>query len=144
MEAVCVHFSMNHDQFAHRIVERLNEGVDHLPPGIEQRLSRARQTALARQARPSPSVLSSGAAQLSLGWRSSPWTRPALAIFALLLALSALFGLQYQRALDAAQQAADIDADILGDETPLQSYADPAFSLVVRFGLLPNHGSASD
>jgi hypothetical protein len=112
-----------------RIAARLSEGSERVDPDISERLRFAREKAVerARAARTadSPVVLSSGRSAV-LGGTSNWWMRfaSALPIVALVVGLMLI---QYSHNQAQISTAAEVDADLLGDDLPPTAYSDAGF-----------------
>lgn len=117
---------MNEQDFAERIVAKLDEGLDDLPTGTLYRLRLAREAALSRahtQEQPDAAggVLSgAGSARLLSA-------RILVPVFGLILGLSAVLLWQQQHARQA--DYAELDAQVLSDELPVTAYLDTGFEI---------------
>jgi hypothetical protein len=114
------------DELARRIVKLLDEGAEDLGPAQRERLSAARNAALARyRAAPMPSWVPAWAGDVSrftehrvLG------VRYLVPIAALVLGLA---GVVYVHSNSASSDIAEIDAGLLTDELPINAYLDKGF-----------------
>lgn len=130
------------DTFAKKVVQALDEGLDQLDPQIQSKLSQARARAMQAHGRPASVSLFQGGSTLALGQaqRFKLPHRAAAALVALALCFSG-WSAHSQWVNANAEAAADLDAQILADDAPLQAYSDPLFSMTVRQGLLKNRAS---
>jgi len=115
---------MNEQQFGNRIRHLLNQGLQ-LDAGTTERLRAARQAALARQ-RPEPTPVLRWAdnvfgGELSWGSLSARVLLPALA---LVIATAGIYSWQEKQRL---AEIAEIDAQLLTDELPIDAYLDRGF-----------------
>jgi hypothetical protein len=120
-----------HDLFAQRVAARLDEGLDQLAPHLVSRLDQARKAALLHA---KPQNTSTWAGPNVLAW-SGFGRRASTGLAALALLGAAMWG-QYARIQWAADEAADIDEEILSQPAPVQAYTDPAFLAAWRSGRL--------
>jgi hypothetical protein len=114
------------DELAQRIVKLLDESADNIGPAQRQRLSAARQAALARH-RPAPvaawapvwaGTISRFTEQRAFG------VRYVIPIAALVLGLASVV---YVQSNGTSSDIADIDAGLLTDELPISAYLDKGF-----------------
>jgi hypothetical protein len=114
------------EELAQRIVKLLDESADNIGPAQRQRLSAARQAALARH-RPAP------VAAWAPAWAGtiSRFTehrafgvRYVIPIAALVLGLASVV---YVQSNSTSSDIADIDAGLLTDELPISAYLDKGF-----------------
>lgn len=119
------------DTFAKRVASRLDEGVGQLDPRIVSKLDQARLQAL--RAHHARSTLRVGSSLLA--WMPAWGSRTSAALGAMALVAAALWG-QYARIQWAADEAADLDEQILSQPAPMQAYTDPAFLAAFRSGAL--------
>jgi hypothetical protein len=123
------------DLFAKKITQRLNEGLSDIEPHIQQRLNVARNIAISKSTQNNATHVGSNQLALNLAYFKSKINGFAVL---LLLILAMVSSIQYTQIQATADEAADLDAEILSDDTPVQAYTDPVFSLVFRSGLLSN------
>lgn len=125
---------MNEAEFAHKIRDRLDEGLD-LRPDRSERLRTARERALARQRLGAPvaAVVARRGGTALLGGPGAVLTR---IILPAVIVLAALFGYnEWQQAqreallqIDPqAAETADIDAGLLTSDLPIDAYLDKGF-----------------
>ncbi len=130
---------MNETEFAYRVRQALNEGAERLDYRSSERLRLAREAALARLqpggTRPMwvPALrlapAAAGGMYTPAGWA---WLR-RLGVVAPLLALAIGFvGLYQWHSSQQITELADIDLAVLLDDTPIQTYADKGFSVMLR------------
>jgi hypothetical protein len=118
---------MNEQDFAERIVRKLDQGLDDLPPGTLYRLRLARGTALSRAHTQELATEEQAGWGLSGGVSARLLNRRVLVpLFGLILGLSAiLFWQQSSRQPDYAE----LDAQVLSDELPVTAYLDTGFEI---------------
>ena len=121
---------MNHPEheLAKKLVQYLDYGVDHLEPGVRERLAAARRSALSHYRREQPATV------LGLAWagQAAVWltehrfhsTRMLIAAAALALATA---GVVYWQNAGPANGLTDIDLNLLTDELPINAYLDKGF-----------------
>ena len=116
------------DQFARRIVEHLDEGVELIGPATRQRLLAARSAALARhRAQPAPvaGLAWAGHAVSRITEGRFLGARHVVAISTLVLALA---GIAYwQKTAAPVNELAEIDTALLSGELPINAYLDKGF-----------------
>ncbi len=109
------------DRIARQLRQTLDSGSAQLPPGVTERLYRARNAALARH-------------QSDGRWRhdsqggvlAAILPRLRFILMALALALG-LLGSYYWHLLDEAQQHGEIDSELLADDLPPTVHTDQGF-----------------
>jgi Protein of unknown function (DUF3619) len=135
---------MNQVEFAYRVRQALNEGTDRIPYRVAVRLEQARRAALARQKAVAEKPLWTPA--LRFGGRRSAvavldepsggwlWLRRvALLVLFPIAILGAGFGYIYQWHEDQLiAERANLDLAVLLDDTPIDTYADKGFSVMIR------------
>jgi hypothetical protein len=121
---------MNEHEFGYRIKQSLNQGLT-LDEGELQRLKAAREAALSRQqaAAPVPWYAWAGAAAGSAG--NSRQIVSRVVFPALVLALG-LFVVNYWHQAQLAQENAEIDAEVLTGDLPIDAYLDKGFDAWLR------------
>ncbi|MNC85516.1 hypothetical protein D3C83_11190 [compost metagenome] len=114
-------------ELARKLVQHLDHGLDHLEPGVRQRLAVARNAALARY-RAQPQA----AHELAGGGGIAAWfgdghgqARQLVLLSALLLAAAAYF--YWPANGGPSSELAEIDASLLTDELPVNAYLDKGF-----------------
>lgn len=111
---------MKQDEFARRVVERLNQRLDALPATITSRLARTRSQALERK--PVHRSLRIGLADWAAGHRIM--LRVAVPALFVLIAASTIFFKQAAPEHDPF----DVETALIGDELPIHAYTDPGFA----------------
>lgn len=117
-----------------RLSALLSEGSEALPNDIATRLQFAREQAVerARQARrlqAAPAATVQGGASLALGgfgFGKQSWLRLA-SLLPLVALVAGLVLIQHEHMAAQIQVAADVDADLLGDDLPPSAYGDAGF-----------------
>ncbi len=133
---------MNEVEFAYRVRQALNEGADRLPYRVVVRLEQARRKALARQKagldRPLwvPALRfatrGDGLAALDKPAPAWLWVR-RLSLVVPLVALTVGFVSIYQwRQEQVIAEHANMDLAVLLDDTPIDTYADKGFGVMIR------------
>jgi hypothetical protein len=114
------------DELARRIVNLLDEGTANLGPAQRDRLSAARQAALARHRTASaPAWAPAWAGNFSRFTEHRLYgVRYLIPVAALVLGLA---GVAYVNSNGAPSDIADIDAGLLTDELPINAYLDKGF-----------------
>jgi hypothetical protein len=131
---------MNQVEFGYRVRQALNEGTDRLPYRVTARLEQARRTALARRKgasqprwvpapRLAPDRLGGGFDASGAGWL---WLRRfALVVPVVVLAFGFVSIYQWREDQTIAEHA-NIDLAVLLDDTPIDTYADKGFGVMIR------------
>lgn len=122
---------MNADDlnFAYKVRHALNEHLDNLPAATTDRLAAARQLALSRK-KPESTLLAAGrrvAGPASRLFSMSSLGRFAVVAPLLVLALG-LSGMYQVEEKQRIAELAELDADVLADDLPLQAYLDDGFN----------------
>lgn len=130
---------MNEHQFAERVAVALDEAAEHLPYKVTHRLQAARQAALSRLPELQPEFATEGArAALALGAREvghGPRRGRVLAtaIVSLLVLAAGLTAISVWSELEAADENADLDMEVLADDdVPISAYADRGFGVFIK------------
>jgi hypothetical protein len=124
---------MNEQQFGLRVRQTLDHGLN-LDPGRLARLRTAREAALSRQSVAAPSSWLSWAGEVA-GTSTSPrHVVSRLILPALVLALG-LFVVNYWHQAQLAQENAEIDAEVLTGDLPIDAYLDRGFDAWLRRSL---------
>ena len=133
---------MNEVEFAYRVRQALNEGADRLEYRVVLRLEKARRAALERQKAdldrplwvPALRFAAAGSSSWSLN-ESAPawiWLR-RLGVLAPIIALAVGFvGIYRWHEDQAIAERANIDLAVLLDDTPIDTYADKGFGVMIR------------
>ncbi len=118
--------SLPEHELARRIARYLNHGVDHIEPGVRERLIAARNTALSKY-RERPQLVAglawAGAAARIVEHRHYG-ARYLIAVATIVLAL---VGIAYWQSTWPVNELADIDTSLLTDELPINAYLDKGF-----------------
>jgi hypothetical protein len=116
---------MNEDEFARKIVARLDQGLGGIRQGTLYRLQTARNNALNRYREPvQPVGVTGWAGELAFRLGQSRYLNGRY-LMALTLLLVSLMGVTYWRA--QTNDIADIDAGLLTCELPISAYLDNDF-----------------
>ena len=133
---------MNEVEFAYRVRQALNEGADRLPYRVVARLEQARRRALAQQRAavdrplwvPALRFAPKGGGLADLDKPTPAWLwvqRLGLAVP--LVALTVGFVSIYQwREDQVIAEHANMDLAVLLDDTPIDTYADKGFGVMIR------------
>lgn len=121
---------MNADDlnFAYKVRHALNEQLDNLPRATTDRLAAARALALARK-KPESGILVAGRQLAGPAGRffSTPLLgrlSVAVPLLVLVAGLSGLYQVQHQQRI---AEVAELEAEVLTDELPLNAYLDDGF-----------------
>lgn len=125
---------MNERQFSVQIKNALDESADHLPYKVAHRLSAARESALSRMPADGAALMmrqASGSGPVArmeagLGWRFAGILVPVCIL------VIGLFSLQAWDVSAKAEELADVQAAMLTDEVPIDTYADRGFGVFVK------------
>lgn len=125
---------MNQQELPRKVAQRLEEGLETIPPAIARRLRTAREAALARVQ--GDEVLVGRSRGGTLAGAPGRFVDRRLLAPALALVLALLGVLYWQQAQRVQQNAdaryadmGDLDADVLGDELPVTAYLDQGFEI---------------
>ncbi|MFO1415545.1 MAG: DUF3619 family protein [Burkholderiales bacterium] len=117
----------NDDEFAKKITGYLDIGAASMKAGTAYRLQQARAQALARLGAPAE-VAETRLAHALVGGGGTGGTRRGLWLgFAVLLVAALAFGYQQWTAYQQANELADLDAQILSSDLPIDAYLDRGF-----------------
>ena len=116
---------MNEQEFGFRIKQSLNHDLE-LSPNTVQRLEVARQAALAHQRQSSPATWLSWAGQMAGSAGNPRYIVSRVVLPALVLSLG-LFIVNYWHQAQVAQENAQIDAEVLTGDLPIDAYLDKGF-----------------
>ena len=135
---------MKQETFAFRVRQALNEGVTHIDYKSQLRLQKAREAALARlKPSPRPQTISVRVPTLQLATAGGPalggapegglwrWLRGAGLVAPLVVLVVGFVGIYHWQQMRSIEALANIDFAVLMDETPVETYADRAFSAVL-------------
>lgn len=133
---------MNEVEFAYRIRQALNEGADHLDYRVVLRLEQARRRALAGQKAvveaplwvPALRFAAEGGAPPPLDPATSAWLwLRRLGLLAPIIVLAIGFvGISRWHEDQEIAEHANIDLAVLLDDTPIDTYADKGFGVMIR------------
>jgi hypothetical protein len=114
---------MNEENFAERVAQHLDSGLDDLPAGTLYRLRLAREKALSqlRDGDMPEATPALGAPLLS--------RRLLVPLFAVILTLSGMVFWQHQTIQNNNRDLAELDAQVLSDELPVTAYLDQGFEV---------------
>lgn len=131
---------MRETDFAHRVRQALNEGLDHLDYKTTLRLEQARGAALARRRQhetqrvpaarwamaggPSADIPSPGGM-----W---PWLQRLGLVAPMLVLFVGFIGIYEWQNRQLIEELADIDFAVLLDEGPIDAYADQGFGVMLK------------
>jgi hypothetical protein len=121
---------MNEQRFGHRIRQSLNQGLS-LDEASLSRLSTARESALSHQRTTVPSSRLAWAGELAGSFATPRFLVSRLMLPALVLALG-LFIVNYWHQAQLAQENAEIDAEVLTGDLPIDAYLDKGFDAWLR------------
>lgn len=131
---------MNEAEFAYRIRQALDEGAARVDYTVSLRLEKARRAALDRAAARQSAALWVPALQLATaggpakpgGSRLWAWMlRVGLAVPLVALGL-AIVGIKQWQSDRTIAEVADIDFAVLLDDTPINTYADKGYGVMLR------------
>ena len=136
---------MKEVEFAYRVRQALNEGTDRLPYRVVVRLEQARRNALARQKVvaeeprwvPARRLAAAGAALAALDKPQSSWLwmhrlSVVVPIVALAVGFVGIYRWHQEQASAEIAEHANIDLAVLLDDTPIDTYADKGFGVMMR------------
>jgi hypothetical protein len=114
-------------ELAKKLVRYLDYGVDHLEPGVRERLAAARRTALSQYREKPATVLGLAWAGQAAHWLTEHrFHSPHLLIAAAALIL-ATTGVVYWQSTKPANGLTELDVYLLTDELPINAYLDKGF-----------------
>jgi hypothetical protein len=134
---------MNEQAEALKICRHLDQGTEHLPYRVSERLAAARAAALARvaaepaeaagQAAAHPAPPSGRDKRTEKGGKSAPlwWRLAATAVPLALLAVGVVV-VDTVRQEQSAAELAEVDSALLTDDVPLVAYADHGFGVYIK------------
>ena len=114
-------------ELARKVVQRLDDGLDHLEAGTRERLAAARRAALSRYREAPVTVLGlawAGQAVALITEHHLYSPRLMVAVAALVIAMA---GVIYWQNLGPSNDLADIEISLLTDELPINAYLDKGF-----------------
>jgi hypothetical protein len=116
---------MNEQEFGYRIKQSLNGGLS-LDERALERLKGAREAALSRQRAAAPASWLAWAGDVAGSVGNPRYFFSRLVLPALVLALG-LFVVNYWQQAQLAQENAEIDAEVLTGDLPIDAYLDKGF-----------------
>jgi Protein of unknown function (DUF3619) len=136
---------MNEQQFSLHVRRALDESAEKLPFKVTHRLGAARELALSRLGDTSVSATPLGFAglapvlaqqsagrSLSFSSGSSTWWRLAGTVLPLLIVALGLVSMHAWDLSAKAEELAEVDAEMLSDEVPIDTYADRGFGVFLK------------
>ena len=114
-------------ELAKKLVEYLDYGVDHLEPGVRERLAAARRTALSRYREKPATVLGLAWAGQAAHWLTGHRPHSARLLITAAALVLATAGVVYWHSTGPANGLTDIDLNLLTDELPINAYLDKGF-----------------
>ena len=118
---------MNEQELAGKIVQHLDQGLDHLKQGTLYQLQSARQAAIDRYVEaPQPAFGRAWAGDIAFNVSHSRHLN-ARNLLALGLLLLSLIGVTYWQVAVQANDIAEIDANLLSGDLPIDAYLDSDF-----------------
>jgi hypothetical protein len=137
---------MKEVEFGYRIRQALNEGTERLPYRVVMRLEQARKTALARQKAGVEGLVwvaarrfaPQGGGLAALDEPTGPWLwlgrlgLVAPMIVALVVGFVGIYQWQQDQAIAEIAEHANMDLAVLLDDTPIDTYADQGFGVMLR------------
>jgi hypothetical protein len=116
---------MNEDDLARRVVQGLDSRLDELPAGVQARLDKSREAAIARYRERARSGWAGAIADWLRGWALVHRTAVRLAIPAVFV-IAATSGVFYWQS-QSHHHIIEFEAALLADELPIHAYTDPGF-----------------
>jgi hypothetical protein len=120
-------------RFARGITAALDRSLLEPPTGVTERLRFAREAAVERararhavSAAGHPVALAAGGTAI-LGFARSAWWGRVASVLPVIALVAGLVLIVEQQQADQIAVAAQIDAELLGDDLPLKAYRDPGF-----------------
>ena len=124
-------------RFARCIVARLSDQADRAAPEIGERLRFARERALdaGRRARTQVEGVGIDAQGTGiLGFSQSPWWQRFASALPVVALLAGLVLIQDWQTRSQISVAAEVDAELLGDDLPIDAYKDAGFVEYLKAG----------
>ena len=127
-----------HDAFGQKVAARLTAGQADIHHDISERLRVARQMAVAKRKRVAMSKTAGavygggGSASLSFDDEGISWWNRFASFLPLLILVVGLIAIADIQTTQQAQEAAELDADLLTDALPASAYADPGFAQFLK------------
>ncbi len=128
---------MNEKQFSLQIRKALDESADRLPYKVTHRLGAASELALSRmQSMPvgfaalAP-TMAGNVTSSSMNGAGAIW-RYTATLLPLLIVVVGMFAMQAWDVSAKAEELAEVDAEMLADEVPIDTYADRGFGVFLK------------
>ncbi|MBK7027383.1 MAG: DUF3619 family protein [Polaromonas sp.] len=127
-----------HDAFGQKVAARLTAGQADIHHDITERLRVARQMAVAKRKRVAMSKTAGavygggGSATMSFDDEGLSWWNRFASFLPLLILVVGLIAIADIQTTQQAQEAAELDADLLTDALPASAYADPGFAQFLK------------
>ena len=127
-----------HDAFGQKVAARLTAGQADIHHDISERLRVARQMAVAKRKRVAMSKTAGavygggGSATMSFDDEGLSWWNRFASFLPLLILVVGLIAIADIQTTQQAQEAAELDADLLTDALPASAYADPGFAQFLK------------
>jgi hypothetical protein len=121
---------MNEQELGFRIKQALNHNGD-VPAGALARLEAARASALLHQRQPAPASVLNWAGSVA-GVSGGPRHVVSRVVLPALVLALGLFVVNYWHQAQLAQENAEIDAEVLTGDLPLDAYLDKGFDAWLR------------
>ncbi len=127
-----------HDAFGKKVAARLTAGQADIHHDISERLRIARQMAVAKRKRVAMSKTAGavygggGSATMSFDDEGLSWWNRFASFLPLLILVVGLIAIADIQTTQQAQEAAELDADLLTDALPASAYADPGFAQFLK------------
>lgn len=114
-------------ELAKKLVQYLDYGVDHIEPGVRERLAAARRSALSHYREKPATVLGLAWAGQAAHWLTEHRFHSARLLIAAAALVLATAGVVYWQSAGPANGLTDIDLNLLTDELPINAYLDKGF-----------------
>ena len=114
-------------ELAKKLVQYLDYGVDHIEPGVRERLAAARRSALSHYRERPATVLGLAWAGPAARWRTEYRFNSARLLIAAATLVLATAGVVYWQSAGPANGLTEIDLNLLTDELPINAYLDKGF-----------------
>jgi hypothetical protein len=121
---------MNEDDLAKRIVSRIDQGLDDIPPSALDRLAIARRAALEHHRRRSASPRWSAALDWVRGWVAAHGVAARVGVPVAFAALATAAFMYFESTMH--HESIEVEAALLADELPIHAYTDPGFDAWLR------------
>ena len=127
-----------HDAFGKKVAARFTSGQADIHHDISERLRIARQMAVAKRKRVAMSKTAGavygggGSATMSFDDEGLSWWNRFASFLPLLILVVGLIAIADIQTTQQAQEAAELDADLLTDALPASAYADPGFAQFLK------------